>query len=43
MVKLQSLDFYFMNYEEVFSFKNLYIANKKCKQGKEHKKEVIEF
>lgn len=32
-----------MKYDEIFTFKNLYIANQKCKRGKEHKKEVIEF
>ena len=32
-----------MTYDEIFTFENLYLANKKCKRGKEHKKEVIEF
>lgn len=32
-----------MKYDEIFTFKNLYKANQKCKLGKEHKRDVIQF
>ena len=31
------------NYNEIFTFNNLYMAHKKARKGKRHKKEVIEF
>ena len=33
----------YMNYQELFTFENLYKAHKKARLSKRYKKEVIEF